>query len=253
MIAKTLAQLRAAVVNAASIGGATGQGSSFRHDQDVLDQDINSAYQRFLEELSSRDFPYFIEESEQDVLPTERADTNENYSLIDWPTTAHEIKRIDVYANGTWDPPLTEVDWSLMRDVLAGQTRTAQRPLYYAIKRIAKTNSFEGVDGTEYELEAGKIALFPFATGGVYKLSYLPVWTYALDDDELFVFPTEWGFRWCVWEAVSIIAVRDRNAGKRGDQAKVERGICEAKIGRYVSKKVATGGATMRRSKRFNG
>lgn len=252
MIAKTLAQYRAAVVNAASIGGATGVGNTFRHDQDLLDADLNSAYQRHLEEMTSRDFPHFVEETEQDSLPSERADDNEQYSLIDWPTTAHEIKRVDVYCQNRWEA-LVPLDWSRLRDVLPESNVRVQRPRFYSVKRVARTNSFEGVDGTEYELEAGKIALAPFATNGVYKLSYLPVWSYALDEDELFVFISEWGFRWCVWEAVSIVAIRDRNAGKRGDKATIERKLCEDKIGRYVPKIVATGGSTMRRSPRYNG
>lgn len=254
MISKTLEQVRNAVIYECSIGGAVGIGDAFRHDQDQVDADINSAYQCLLEELTSRDFPYFIEETEQDSLPTERADTNENYSLIDWPTIAHEIKRIDVYTSGSWTPPLTEVDWSLLRDVVGGSPRTVTRPLYYAIKKVATTNSFEGVDGTEFELEAGKIVLAPFCSVGTYKLSYLPVWTGALEDDELFVFPSEFAFRWVVWEAVARVSVRDRNAGKRRDMAVQERGLCEEKFGRYVPRKVAAGGSgTMRRSARYNG
>ena len=252
MLAKTLSQYRAAVAYEASVAGAMGQGTSYRHDQDQIDAELNGTFQAFREELTSRDFPFYVEETEQDDLPSERADDNENYSLIDWPTSAHEIRRIDVYAKGQWDA-LQPVDWTRLRDVIPRSAQRVCRPLFYAVKKQGTPNSFEGVDGTEYEVEAGKIALAPFATAGVYKLSYLPVWTYALDDDELFVFPSEFGFRWCVWEMVRRIAIRDRNAGKRGDYAAAERTVCEQKIGRYVPRIVMTGGTTMRRSARYNG
>lgn len=251
MIAKTLRQYRAAVAYESSIAGAIGEGDTFRHEVNQIDAELNSTFQAFREELTSRDFPFYIEETEQDDLPSERADENEQYSLIDWPTIAHEIRRIDVYVQNTWDS-LQPVDWTRLRDVIPrGPTRNL-RPLFYAVKKQGTPNSFEGVDGTEFEVEAGKIAIAPFATNGTYKLSYLPVWSYALDDDELFVFPSEFGFRWCVWEMVSRIAGRDRNAGKRGDKAVIERGVCETKIGRYVPKVVMTGGQTMRRSRHYN-
>jgi hypothetical protein len=252
MLSKTLAQYRAAVVYEAGIGGAVGVGETYRHDQDQLDAELNSTFQAFREELTSRDFPFYVEETEQEALPTERADTNEQYSLIDWPTTAHEIRRIDVYMRGEWES-LVPVDWARVRDVTPRSNHSAQRPRFYAVKKQGTPNSFEGVDGTEYEVEAGKIALLPFATGGVYKMSYLPVWSYALDEDELFVFPSEFGFRWCVWECVKRISVRDRNAGKRGTEAEKERLWCETKLGRYVPRIVNTGGSTMRRSPRYNG
>ena len=87
MLAKTLAQYRAAVVFESGIGGAIGEGSTYRHDVDQIDAELNSAFQAFREELTSRDFPFYVEETEQEALPTERADTNEQYSLIDWPTS----------------------------------------------------------------------------------------------------------------------------------------------------------------------
>ena len=251
-ISKTLSEFQRAVAYEAGIGGTVGEGTTFRHPTDDLVAEINSAYAAFREELTSRDFPFFIEETEQEALPSERADTNEQYSLIDWPITAQEIRRIDVYSGSRWES-LVPIDWSRLRDVTLERVTTAQRPRYYSVKKFAGTNSFEGVDGTEYETVGGSIALLPFATNGVYKLSYLPVWAYALEDDELFVFPNEVGFRWCVWEVVARIAVRDRNAGKRGDRAVIERSICETKIGRYVPRIINTGGGQMRRTPRYNG
>lgn len=252
MIQKTFAEFRRAVVFEAGIGGTIGDGDTFRHPNDDINAELNSVIQAFREELTSRDFPFYIEETEQDDLPTERADDNENYSLIDWPTLAHEIRRIDVYSGQRWES-LTPVDWSRLRDVLPERSSTNSRPLFYSVKKQGTPTSIEGVDGTEYDVDAGKIALAPFSTTGVFKLSYLPVWVSALDDDEILVFPSEFGFRWCVWEMVARISVRDRNAGKRGDMAKIERAVCETKIGRYVPKVVNTGGQTMRRSKRYNG
>lgn len=254
-ISKTLAEFRRAAVYEAGVGGAVGDGSTFRHPNEDLTPEINSVYQSFREELTTRDFEFFIEETEQQSIPTDRADDNEQYSLIDWPTNALQIKRIDTYAQGRWES-LVPIDWSRVRDVLSSGVAASPyfRPRWYSVKNFGATNSFEGVDGTEYEVVAGKIALIPFATGGgTYKMSVLPVFPAALDDDELFIFPNEVGFRWCVYEAVTRIAVRDRNAGKRYDYAQQQRTLCEQKIGRFVPRVINTGGATMRRAARYNG
>lgn len=251
-VAKTLSEYRQAVVYEAAIGGATGDGSTFRHPTDDLIREMNSAYASFREELTTRDFDFFVVEGEQDALPTDRADVHEQYTIIDWPTNAQVLRRIDVYSAGMWEA-LSQIDWARIRDVAPQRGDARQsRPRFFAIKNFGSTNSFEGVDGTEYEQVAGEIAIIPFATTGQIKMSFLPFWVPILDDDDLFLFPDEVGFRWCVWEVVARISVRDRNAGKRYDMSQQQRAVCETKIGRYVPKVINTGAVQMRRSRRYN-
>lgn len=252
-IAKTLGEFRQAVVYEAAIGGATGDGDSFRHPTEELNRELNSAYASFREELTTRDFDFFIAESEQADMPSARADTNEQYSLIDWPRYWQVVKRIDTYVQGQWEA-LVPIEWANVRDVApaAGNLRQV-RPRFFAAKSFGSTDSIDGVDGTEFEVLVGEIALIPFATGGVYKVSFLPFWVPIDDDEDLMLFPDEVGFRWCVYEVVTRISIRDRNAGKRYDLAQQQRAICEQKIGRYVPKVMNTGGVQMRRSRRYNG
>lgn len=256
-IAKTLSDYRDAVVYQLAIGGAVGTGDTFRHPLADLDRELNSVYASFREELTTRDFDFFIEETEQEDLPSERADTNEQYLLIDWPINALMIRRVDIFAQARWES-LPQIDWARVRDVLSTgpSTNPYYRPRWYAVKNHGKTSSFEGVDGTEYEQVAGEIALLPFPNGGgrlKVKMSYLPIVISVVDDDELLLFPDEVGFRWCVWSVVARLASRDRNAGKRYDMALQQIAVCEQKIGRFVPRVINTGPQTMRRSPRYNG
>jgi hypothetical protein len=256
MIEKTLAEFRRAVTFEAAIGGAVGAGETFRHPLEDIDQELNSAYASFREELVTRDFGYFIEETEQDDLPTDRADDNEQYSLVDIPTNVIRIKRVDVLVRSRWES-LDPIDWERVRDVLPQlitATAAQLRPRFFSVKQWGTTSSYvDAQNVTTYEQVGGKMAFLPFATPGVWKMSYLPIHVAVLDEDELFIFPDEVGYRWCVWEAVTRIAVRDRNAGKRYDYAQQQRAVCEQKIGRFVPRAVDTGPTSMHRSRRYNG
>src|SRR6476661_8512623 len=161
-VAKTVAEFRQAVVYEAAIGGATGDGATFRHPTDDLLREMNSAYASFREELTTRDFDFFVVEGEQEDLPVDRADTHEQYTIIDWPTNAQVLRRVDVYSAGLWES-LLQVDWARIRDVAPQRGDARQsRPRFYAIKNFGSTNSFEGVDGTEFDQVAGEIAIIPF-------------------------------------------------------------------------------------------
>jgi len=254
VIPKTLEEFRRAVKFGAGIGGAVGAGDTFRYPLDELDTELNVVIGEFREEMYSRDFAYFLTETEQADLPTERADDNEQYSVIDWPTNVIAIKRVDVYVAGKWEA-LEPIDWSQIRQVTPDLASSrVVRPLWYAAQNQGETSSTEEADGTVYEAVAGKIALVPFhSQPGSYKLTVLYRWVNVLEDDELIPFPSELGFQWCVQRGIEKVSERDRNAGKRGSDAAAKRKELELKIGRFIPRAVNTGPVQIVRSKRYHG
>lgn len=243
MIVCTLGEMKRAVEYGAGIRGQIGTGPTFRHPDVDVEAEINSSYGEFRELLVEKDFDFFLEETAQANLPTGRADTAETYSVVDWPLAAQLIKRVDVFVNNEWTS-LEDIDWSQLRLPICGNgTSIATRPLYFSAKSFGTVTA-----ATE---AAGKIALAPFASRGKYKLSYLPRWTDITDDTHEFIFPTETGKRWVVWNTIARISIRDEDPGKRYDKSVTERGLCEARIGRFSARTIATGGTRMRRSKNY--
>ena len=245
MIVKTLTEFKRAVEYGAGIRGQIGAGATFRHPVDDVETEINSSYGEYRELLVERDFDFFLTESAQASLPTSRADTNENYSLIDWPIAAQVIKRVDVYIQSTWYS-LVEVDWSRLRDSIPSSgTTVAKRPLFFSPKAFGTISAATEV--------AGKIAIAPFCNTGKVKLTYMPHWTEITDDSSEFIFPTETGYRWAVWNCIAKVLIRDGDP--MGQLPKVEGHLLKAeeRIGRFSARTIATGGSQMRRSRRYFG
>lgn len=244
-IIRTLAEAQTMVVSVGNIKGQVGAGSTFRHPTDDVIAQINSSYAQYRELLVARKFDYFLEETALAALPTARAAVNEQYSLIDWPTVALNLRRIDVYQYGEWKA-LTEIDWARLRDVIprAGSA-TNRRVLHFSPRNQATP--------TTTSQTAGKIALAPFSSAGTYKLTYLPPHTVITNTAHAFVFASEAGFMWTVWNTVCLIAIRDTDKERRYMPATAERALCAASIGTFAAATVATGGTQMRRSPGYNG
>jgi hypothetical protein len=246
-VSKTLLEFRSKVEDLASINGQVGTTSAFRHLRSRVVEYCNSAYAELREELYTRKFDFYLLETALAAWPSSRADTNEQYSVIDWPSTALAIRRIDTYKNSEW-LALTELDWARIRDV-APRTASSRtnRPTHYAWRDIGQPNTTS--------ITAGKIALVPFATGGTYKISYLPRHTAIADgnDTHVFVFPSETAFMWCVWTAVAAVTVRDRNRGGRYAMSISERKQLAQRMGIFGAAALATGGQQIRRSANFDG
>lgn len=245
MITKTLTEFTRAVEYGANVRGAVGAGTTYRHPTDDVNAEINSSYAEYRELLVERGFDFFLTEGSQTALPSTRADTNENYSLIDWPATAELIKRVDVYKSGHWEA-LEEIDWSALRVAIGSSgTTTSERPRFFSPK------SFGTVSGSTET--AGKIALAPFATGGVYKLSYMTHWVDITTGANKFIFPTETGYRWSVWNCVAKLLIRDEDPQSLYSKTVNERERCEQRIGRFSPRTVSTGGGQMRRKANYLG
>lgn len=244
-IIKTLAVVQAKVLSLGNIKGQVGTGPTFRHPTDDIVADINTSYAEYRELLVARKFDYFLEETAQANLPTARADTNEQYSVIDWPTVALNLRRIDVYQYGEWKA-LKEIDWARLRDVIPRAASATNRRVEFFSPRSQATPSTTSQ-------AAGKIALAPFSTAGKYKLTYLPPHTAISDATHAFVFASEAGFMWTVWNTICNITIRDTDKERRYVPATAERERRAASIGTFSAATVSTGGTQMRRAPGYNG
>lgn len=217
-----------------------------RHETTDVGLYINDSYRAMQLLYTTRGWDYFLEETALAALPTSRADTNEQYSLIDWPSGATEIHRIDVYADGEWGE-LDRRDWRTLRsEYRRGEASGYRRPLVYAPK---KHGSVAGAVFT-----VGKIAIAPFCSNGTYKVSYVPEWAdiSTTNGTHLFLFPNELGAQWLVWDVVAKISIRDRDNRGRHDDSLTERARIEALIGHHVPHVTSTGPISVQRSPHYN-
>lgn len=240
-VSRTLLQIEDRVTYAADIRGKTG--ASGRHPMAAdIDVEINAAYGRLLTFLVNNNWNFALIETAQAALPTSRADTNEEYSLIDWPVAASLIKRIDVYSGGSWLPEgLDEIDWQAIRNIRGG--RSCKHPTHFSAKSSAT------VSGAT--VSAGKIALAPFGSSGVYKLTYLPEWTAITNTAHAFIYPDEWAVEWHVQSTVLKVLQRDKDYQKRREDAEREQAKAEKVISAHTLKIVQTGPSQMRRSPNY--
>ena len=223
-----------------------GADSTARHQTADVGLDINDSYRVMQRLYVTRGFDFFLTETSLANLPSTRADTNEQYSLIDWPSTAVSLHRIDVYADGEWSE-LARREWTTLRsEYRRGEASGHRRPLVYAPK------SHGTVATTVFT--AGKIAIAPFATTGKYKISYLPEWTDIATSNGtyLFLFPDELGAQWLMWDVVAKISIRDRDNRGRHDDSLLERSRIEALIGHHVPHVTSTGAISVQRSPSYN-
>lgn len=242
-ITKTLLAMRTLIGKEADVTIAAGTDATKRHDVTEANVYVNDSYREYLSFMTTRGFDYFLEESALAALPTQRADTNEQYSLIDWPSSALALKRLDVYSAGEWHE-LQRRDWSQLRSEGRSAAGTASRPLVFAVKSHGKVSAST--------LTAGKIALAPFSSNGTYKATYLPEWANITTDANLFLFHDEWGAQWMTWNTVIKYSAQDNNAKKRFEIAQIQQAKCEAIIGHFVPQIASTGPLTVTRSPDYN-
>jgi hypothetical protein len=242
-ITKTLLALRTLTAKEADVTVAAGTDATKRHDTTEANVYLNDSYREYLTLMTTRGFDYFCLETALAPLPTSRADTNEQYSLIDWPSNALALKRLDVYVAGEWHELLRR-DWSQLRSESRSVQSTASRPFVYAVKTIGS------VSGAT--LSAGKIGIAPFSSNGSYKSTYLPEWANITNDAHLFLFHDEVGAQWTMWNTVIKYSAQDNNAKKRYEIASVQLEKCAATIGHFVPQIAATGPLTVTRSPDYN-
>lgn len=242
-ITKTLADVRNLCVKEASITLAAGTDDTKRHDTTDANTYVNDSHRALLTLLTNRNFDFYLLETSQANLPTSRADTDEQYSVVDVPSGALAIKRVDVLSDGEWHE-LEKRDWTQLRSECRSTQSGATRPLVYAAK------SQGAVSGAVFTV--GKLALAPFSSNGKFKLSYLPTWQNITNDTHLFLYPDEFCAQWVVWDVVIKYAARDNNAKQRYAIALANKEKCEKEIGFFAPRVTATGPLTVTRSPDYN-
>ena len=110
-----------------------GTGTTFRHETVDAILYLNDSYRSMLTLLTTRGFDFALVETALAALPSTRADTNEQYSLIDWPSGAIMVKRIDVVSDSNWHE-LERRDWTTLRSEWRSTSGTARRPVVFAPK-----------------------------------------------------------------------------------------------------------------------
>lgn len=236
-ITKALSVQRNTCVKMADI--VVGSASTDRHQLDDVNVYVNDSHRALMTLLTTRGFDFYLAETSLASLPTSRADTNEQYSVVDWPDDSTFIKRVDVYSSDRWHE-LDRRDWTQLRSESRSRSDGATRPLVWAPK------SQGSVSGTDFT--SGKIALAPFSSNGTYKITYQPEWSDITTDTHLFLYPDEICAQWVVWDFVAKVAIRDRDGKKRRDMALLERTHAEELIGSFVPKIVQSGPLTVTRS-----
>ena len=236
-IQKTLTEMLRAV---GYTGGVkVGAGSTFRHTTDDITAEINSAFVMQQELSVMLKHSFYAEEGALATLPTSRATTGANYSVVDWPLAAHDIVRVDILVNGSWDK-LLSFDLENIHDVCPRRSSSqSQRPTHFSAVRFASVATDTAV--------VGKIAIAPFCSSGQYRLVTLPVWTPITTVGHKFIFASEHAFRWTVATVITRTTTRDRNTAKRYDAAMLEKKECRAAMG--ATRTIETGG-TIRRARR---
>lgn len=241
-ITKTLARVLNRCVKEADIVLASGTDATKRHDTTDATERVNDSHRALMTLLTTRGFDFYLTEGALTALPTSRADTEEQYSLIPWPRSV-SIKRIDVFSDSEWHE-LDRRDWTQLRSESRSNQSGARRPLVYAPKTQGS------VSGTSYT--AGTIAIAPFSSNGKYKVSYLPDWADITDPTHLFLYPDETCAQWVIWDFVIKISARDNNAKQRYAIALERQQKAEALIGHYVPQILSTGPLTVTRSPGYN-
>lgn len=239
-VTRTLRQLLDKVYWSADIQGKTGTTS--RHPEATNIVEANDAYGRMRTMLINKSWKWELVETALAPLPATRADTNENYSLIDWPTAAQLIARIDVYSRNEW-LKLEECDWDEVRLLTPTVPRQQPRPTHFAIK------SFGTIATTV--LTAGKIALLPFATNGTYKMTHLPRWAGITDVTHIFLYPDDFCVEWHVQSTALKIVQRDKDFQKRKTDCDTALAYAEANIADFTGRAVQTGSRQMRRDQNY--
>lgn len=242
-ITKTLTRVLNRCAKESDIVLASGTDNTKRHDTTDAVERVNDSQRALTTFLTSRGFDFYLTETALANLPTTRADTHEQYSLIDWPANSVLIKRVDVYSDSEWHE-LDRRDWTQLRSECRSSDGASSRPLVFAPK------SQGSVSGATFT--AGKIAIAPFSSNGRYKITYLPEWADITNTAHLFLYPDEWCAQWVIWDFVCKISARDNNAKNRYAIATTERLRCEEMIGHFVPQIVSTGPLTVTRSPGYN-
>jgi hypothetical protein len=194
---RTLAILLADIREAADIEGLTD-----RHPDATLIKWVNLIWRRLRTKLAMIGMPGMTIPSTIAALPTTAPVATEQYIEVGWPDGAVGVYGVDVLLGQKWIP-LHTMSFAQRRDFQdRGSTESA--PSHW----IPITLPSESATS----ITAGKIGLFPLATGGVnYRIWYLPVWVDITNTAHLFYGHDLW-FEWAIQTVVRRVAQKDDDA-----------------------------------------
>lgn len=194
---RTLTVLLADVREAADIEGLTE-----RHPDATLIKWINLAWRRLRTKLAQSGMPGMTVPTTIAALGTTPPVSTEQYLEVNWPDGAVGVYGVDVLLGSKWIP-LHPMSFAQRRD-FQDRGSTENAPSHWIPLTLPSENTTT--------ITAGKIALFPLATGGVnYRIWYLPVWVDITTPANVFYGHDLW-FEWLIQTVVRRVAQKDDDA-----------------------------------------
>lgn len=194
---RTLSVLLADIREAADI-----EGLDDRHPDATLIKWVNLAWRRLRVKLAQAGMPGMTIPTSIAALPTAAPVSTEQYLEVNWPDGAVGVYGVDVLLGGKW-VPLHTMSFAMRRDFQdRGSTESA--PSHWIPITLPSESTTT--------VTAGKIGLFPLATGGVnYRIWYLPVWADITNTTHVFYGHDIW-FEWVTQTVVRRVAQKDDDA-----------------------------------------
>ncbi len=202
--ARLLSVLIADVREAADIEGLTD-----RHPDATLIKWINLEWRRFRTKVVHVGMPGMTIPTTIAALPTTPPVATERYIEVNWPDGAVGVYGVDVLLGNKWIP-LKPMSFA-MRSDFQDRGATESAPAYWLPITLPSESTTT--------ITAGKIGLFPLATGGFnYRIWYLPVWVDITDQTYAFYGHDIW-FSWLIQAVVRRVAQKDDDAQNTLEEA----------------------------------
>lgn len=247
MFTKTLAQWKTRVSILADIVGQIGSGNTFRHQTSYVDEIADETYRRLRSLTVRKGFREYLTRQTTASLPTTAAVTGEEYATIAYPTGATHIKGIDVLRSGEWRRIKHLDGWGERRDHQSTRRESYSDDCPYAWDVLSHGSVAAAV------FTPGTIALFPVpVTADSYTIWYLPEWTaIAGNDTHLFLYREQSWYDYHVAQGIlEICGLRDNDAARRADIAKVMSDEAVAAIGELTATESKDGAGSWTRDRR---
>ncbi len=209
-LTRTLVNMRIELAKQAGIDTDDLGATIPRHPTSWVNAVLNDSYRSYRVFITNNHYQLFKVATTATALPTTPPVVGETYAEIPWPTAAVDVLGVDVLVSN-------DLGWRKLESVEWEERRAFDpTPLWadgtcspYAFSTVSEGS----VSGSTFT--AGTIALFPLPAGGTYKVWYLPEWTDISTDSHLFLFESEDGVQWVLWEATRRIAARDNDSQNR--------------------------------------
>ena len=175
------------------------EGLTDRHPDATLIKWINLCWRRLRTKLAASGLPGLTVPTTIAALPTTPPVSTEQYLEVNWPDGAVGVYGIDVLIAQRW-LPLHPMSFAQRRD-LQDRGASDSAPTHWLPLTLPTESTTT--------ITAGKIALFPLATGGVnYRIWYLPVWVDVTGVNNVIYGHDLW-FEWLIQTVVIRIAQKD--------------------------------------------